>query len=560
MFNQYAQNGFYNKDYETLVLLTMEVIDFHMRNNGYPSLEQAIADIIPKMVEMACADNIRTFQPLQGMVNPNSAEAIQRVINNLDALLAEIRPKPGFNIGGYNNQQVNNYGNGAPVFPSSNRQGGHVSVNGGGGNQRPPIQMAQIFGSTENRVYGGARTAENTDIARVYEPINNTVATQEQSKTASKVLWVPNKQHWYLPAYNPNLYELQIANVNGVITPFINNKKDVNMDYASHSTDNSSGIVPTGLGISAAASAMQRIHVGVQEVNNEVIAIAEEEKEMPVVTTKINQKILLEISEEAAWLTAGLCRYDASLFGDKIVIPAIYRCYAFIYKPVICSQSDREFIRNISNSKTFISVRDKIIAFKDEVHPELLNLCKREITELINRLLKQKVCIPRLTIDDFIEDIEGVIVIIKTKFGDRIAEAFLKDQQSQITSTLKMLDLDEAYTVTLSHMDGETKEGRCVADVVYIGGKYSLTFVQCLYDELEIKLQDDIASLVKKEGPDGNPILHSLLVSMFADTEAQTTKDGVAYRRHLLKTKDGRILEATKGSIGDDAYMLKLIM
>ena len=560
MFNQYSVNAFNNQEFHGLCCMTIDLLTHVMTNNQYASLEAASNDLIPKMVEMLCVLNLRLYPALEACINPGAENGIRQVIATYDTwsqcmnhqFTQRYRAQNMVGGGGWASNNVNM--DTRPVFsrgsPSTGHSTGSVFNNSG-----PRATVINAGGSNQGsgREYGGRYSERSQPVQQPQQQVVQQVV--QQNTQPESISWYPSAKYPYLPAYNPNRYNLVLVKENGIVTPSFEERK-VEMDYDRHATGpvSSFGTMPKGTDISGVAAAMTKIHSAVEEVNKATEAEGTDDPEIKV-TTKISQQWACETSEEGAWFSAELKRFDETVRSEN-VMPAIYRCYADLAQPILASSENIQFVKNLANAKAFTVAREMIVN-ADDVNPELLMICKDRLTKLVNRILKQQLSIPKLEIEDFCEDLAELTKRLKAKFGDPVSEAFLKFQKEQLASLFRLQTDDETRRMTEAYMEGDVPEDRLVPNVLFLTSAYSLTLVNCLSYQLEIELNPEVAVMVT---PKGNPVLFDLLAGLFDAAAMRLQKNQTPISRHLLKTIDGRILEATQGSIGDNkAHLLTLL-
>ena len=558
MFNQYSANAFNNQDFMGLVCMTVDLLTPVLNNGLYTTLEAASHDLIPKMVEALCVLNLRLYPDLERCVNPGAENGIRAVIQTYDQwsqcmnpqFTARFRQQMVGNTGwGSNNVNMDN----RPTF--SGRGPSNTHSNGGSVFNNSGPRATVINGNNSNnqgtgRDYG-SRYADRAQ--QQQQPQKQATSVVPQDIQPQEIVWYPSAKYPYLPAYNPNRYVLILEKENGIVAPTFK-ERNVEMDYDRHATGPTTfGAMPKGTDISGVAAAMTKIHSAVEEVNKAPV-VEPEDDEVPV-TTKINHQWACETSEEGAWFSAELKRFDETLRSEN-VMPAIYRCYADLAQPILANRKNVEFVQSLANAKAFTVAREILANADDDVNPELLMICKKRLTDLINRIVKQQLSIPKLAIDDFCDDLGELIALIKRRFGDVVSEAFTKFQKEQLAALFRLLTDVETRQTTAQYMVGDVPDDRLVPDVLFLTSGYSLTLVNCLSYQLEIELNPEVAVMVTSKG---NQVLFDLMAGLFDVATSRLQKGLNPIARHLLKTIDGRVLEATQGSIVEKAYLLTLV-
>jgi hypothetical protein len=584
MFNQYGRDGFRNADFHAIVVATLDFITLEMVNRRYQTAEAAAAQCVPALVEMMCALNLRNFPGLEAYIDQNMVNPLRNLIATFDQLANAITqmknqasgggggwqqqnqnwqqqsPRSGFSgnqqqnqgnhswrnsgpsqVGGTSSSLFSSSGSSGQTFGGGNAGGGTVSPGKYGATSTASETVAQPFISRKEAVMETTATVVDTPIF--------TQQPTEVLASSGLIKWKPSARWPYLPAYTPSKQELYFTiQADGTVEPIIKERNDAVMDYDKHATVASFGPVPKNLDLSGAQATMANIEQGIKQLNGATERAAEESAtDTPEITTFVNRQVLLDTCENSAWFRGAMLRLTA----PKDEVPAVYRTYALIADPVISLKDESDVIQNFSKSSTFIELREKLTAAIPEVSTELWSTANMKATTAINRVIAQNMSIPDLTIDSFVVDIQELIEHLGNKFGDNIQQAFLKHQRTLINSMFQSFE-DATEDMSVNLFEGLNFPDGVEPKITFIASKYSLTYLNCISHELDIALTQGIAVGVMKAL---SPVMNELLVGLFKDAE----EHGDLFYRHLLRTNDGRILEATRGYIGDDFYLLTLV-
>lgn len=604
MFNQYSRNNFNNEDFAALIEATIEYIILEMNNNRYSDVERAAQNCVPQMCEMLCAINLRVFPDLEAYINQNVVQTLRNTISNFDNIANRIKQARSGNSG-WNNGNNNNNNQGNNGWNGGNNNGNTWNNgNGGGGNNWNSNSGNNNSGGSQNRwsntgswssgtakpstgntgaLFNSQSSSGNAEVSgnfrskyddkqplkQPYEARKENPVSQQQQQEEMHVLeaplnsgeikWVPSNRYPYVPAIAPTVGEIWLRkhpasrdNPNGLIEPFLK-EKDTSVDYDKHDTGSIFGPPPRTLDMSNAAKTMAKIEEGVRKVNN-TVTMSDDEKKAPEVTTLVNQKVMIETSLESAWVSGSLNRLTAPA-GQ---LPDVYRTYARIALPLVTQEDLTDVITNFGQSKTYIELREKLqAAIEEKKAPQLWGTVNTRLTDMINRILSQKLALPgengtAVSIDSFLGDIEDLISFLGKSYGQNVQQAFLKHQKQEIQSMF--ITLDEKLTKDLS--DGYVADMKFddanKPTFTFLASDYSLTFLDCLSYELDVDMVKGIGTLMTDAG---TPIVHNMLSGLFADIEER----GGSFERHLFITNDGRTLEAVRGYLGEKAYMLTLV-
>lgn len=595
MFNQYGQNAFANADFDALANATLDYIALEMTNRRYRSAEDAAQVCIPQMCEMMCAVNLRIVPGLENAVDPSMVNAIRNTIGTFDQIAAGINamkaqtqmrpaatgwgqqpqqqggwgqqqqmaPRGGFS----NTQQVNqNVGNHAwrNSGPAAGQMtGGTSSLFQGGNTNTGPVSTG-AGASVSPGKYGATAAQEVVSqpfTPRKEMPVNTQAPASaapsfipstpvEVLASSGEIKWKPSAQWPYIPAYVPSSQDLFFTrHPDGSVEPIVKQKEAASMDYDRHATQTSFGPVPKGFDLSNAQKTMSDIEQGIKQLNGATEQLAANKPVTPEITTFVKKQTILDTCESSVWLTGAIER----MMAPDGKIPSVYRVYASIADPLISQKDETESINNFGKSSTFIELREKLNAAIPEISAELWGTANLKITSAINRVLSQNLSIPDLTIDSFVADIEDLINHLGNKFGDVIQSAFLKNQRQLINAMFQDFGA-AAEDLANNFLDDRKFADGVQPKITFLASNYSMTFLNCVAHELDIGLAQGVAVAVTKELA---PIVNELLVGLFKDADAR----GDTFLRHLIRTNDGRILEASRGyiKITGDFYLLTLI-
>jgi hypothetical protein len=574
MFNQHAQNNFANPDFDGLVTGILDFVSMGGAQGRYRTPEEGVQDAVPKIIEMVCVSNVRNFPALERYLDPNMVPAMRNTINLFDNVVMEINAFKRSRSGGGWNQ-----GGGQPYVGGGGAWGGAPSGHFGTGRTDfgiPPMVPRAGHGGTTG-LFGGGGPAQpfdfrgsgsiSSDITRYGKPLEqpfaqkdinmgNPVPGKEENASteipAKDVNWRPGKEYPYYPAYNPRTHELFFKlNQNNEYIPVFKNRDQNAMDYNRHRLPSVFGPIPRNLELDETGNTLKAIEEGIKQVSVETTENNKPENDgKDLRLTHVKQQTIVESCEKTVWFLASLDRL--SVHENTKKIPFVYRAYAQISDPIVTINDDAAFVTNLGASRTFIELKEKMMAAVNEVGMEVWNACNRKITRMINRIINQNISIPGLSIDSFVDDIEDLQALLARKYGEEIREAFLKNQAKQINATLMLMYEPLAKQFTDSYMEDYDFEADRIPSIIYLASNYSLTYLNCHSYELELELAPNVGAAVVQSMM---PVMHQMLDELFRDTDARSEN----FARHLIRTNDGRILEAARGQIGEGIYVLTLI-
>jgi len=564
MFNQYSQNNFANQDFDALVTVTLDYITMELMNHRYPSAEMAMQEAVPFIVGLLCAVNVQIFEALQQYVQPQLTQGIRNDIAQFQQIASAVKNmrmqmNSGMNVQQPYQQPMAGFNARGTMAPVGN---GNTGLFSGG-------QSMNTFGRASDSTVGSTKYGNDTatvDVLRQpFNPRGATVTTNEIPNVIDKpirkqvlaatsgISWKPLKDVQYLPAYNPTTHELYyvVDGDNNILEITLKERAVPLMDFERHSLSTVFGPVPKGADFSNAKEVFANISEGIRKINNAVEIINadehDEHSDVPEVTTYIQKEVIAETSLQVAWLYGSLSRLQA-----PAEIPDVYRCYARIAEPIITNVDENSHVINFASAKTFIELREKIDSSIDEISSELWGACNIKMTKLINRIIKQNLAIPKLSIGSFVSDIQDLIEYLGTKFGQTIQDAFLRHQRDHIAATFQLMYPESAAIMTADFL--EERQFVNTPNITYLASVYSLTYLNCTSHELNVELAKETAAAVMESEL---PIVYSMLKGLFVDVENHTEHS--YFDRHLVRTTDGRVIEASRGALNCDVYLLTLV-
>jgi hypothetical protein len=367
----------------------------------------------------------------------------------------------------------------------------------------------------------------------------------------SNLKWKPTVDQPYLPAYNPVEQQLVycVNESNVIVEAKVVNRKEALMDYQLHELGTVFGNTVKETNFAGRIDTINAISVAIKKVNaaSESFAKPDADENNPEITTYIKKEQIAATSLQEAWFITEIDRLEGAN-GD---IPDVYRAYATVAYPIVTDKDEKSVVEFYGTAETFLDLYRRLKGSVNDLDPELWNLFNRRMTKLVNRLLKQDLSIPELTIDSFALDIEDLINHLIKKYGQAVYNAFVKHQKAFIESTFMLMYPDTADHLSGMYLDGKLfKQG--VPKITFMASKYSLTYLNCSSHELGLELSKNTAAMVTAEA---TPIVHELLKGLMDDIIAHNAH----FDRHLIRTNDLHVMEFTTGLLNEDALLLTLV-
>lgn len=608
MYNQCAPNNFATESFDQLVHATLDFIVYILTppvSIQNPSIEAAIEYAIPEMVYMMAAYNCQQYPRLGNEVPQQLVGTIKGLIDQYAFVSKEIdnlkRGGQKSNNGSFGNRSAfggrSSFGGGA----NNNNRGSF----GGGGQQQqgsfggfgnrgsnPPANNNRSFGGSsglfsntnntpvgfgkQTGSFGGgtSQTASQVETKAISggkypQPnFNKGVAMQAAPQATGQSLaeelsfdqaagpsmedynstdWVPSKRYPYFPAFNPATmtlsYEIQ---ADGTTHPILK-KRDPNMDYDRHALPSVFGNAPESYDLSRTAQALQRIQKGTLAINSEAalaqVAPAEGEEEPKLVLN--HPEWFIETSVTGAWLVTQLARLELDQSPD------VFRANAMVTTPIIVTPAEKETVTILSKCMTYKGLREQLEAAYTRMTPELYQALNTRITRIVNQSIRLEMGIPKLSMTDFRTDIVEVLEYIEERYGKDVMNAFTSRQEAHIKEAMATLDEEATTKMVDSFLAGKKFPNDVAPTMLCLTTNYSLTLVNVRSFDLELELGGD--GLGSAVTPEAVPEIHELVKGLFAAPHTEMV------HRHLVRTLDGRVMEAAQGALGEGYYTLSLV-
>lgn len=560
-FNWMSANGWANSDF---VAMVQDAADFiFIENQQYvPNPNDLVNGIIPRMAEafvtMRSLYSVKQFPALWQFIAPQDQNAVNQEHYTFEGFMGRImnmrRDSAAQNVGqpvgyaqGGQTQRHQPYTTSGAAYqggaPTSYATGGVDARRGGGRDFAVPASAAAATNS-------------------MTPPFNPAVKEQvmQQQQAQQPVQADPDNTPWrapaepaYPPAYNPTKSKLIYVIKNGATHPALKELAPM-IEFDRHNLATLFGRPPAG---------SQVLLDNAMSEQNLVKAVASRDVEADGADHDVDSKhitkkaLVCELSLDQAILSG---RADWMLFDTP---PKVYHVFADVYLPILSGKDETDTIINFGKSSSYIELREKIKAAGEESSLELLHEVNVRMTQHVNYMLHKRLSIipADLGITDFVEDLDDLLGVLRKNpiYGERIEKAFLQDQKKEIAALFKTIDrnddtgdMRELYEVNTANVLGPLWEERETRpDVNYLGQMYQLTFIDVNSHDLQVAGVADVGNALVA---DFQPFLSSLAEQIF---ENESSPSPIAHR--LVITKDGRILELTKGNLANGFHLIHLV-
>jgi hypothetical protein len=602
MFNQYAVNNFANPDFESLVAAVVDYVNLTMAKRQVGHVEQAIQACVPKMVEMLCAIALRTNPGLENYTDPASQGMAVRVIQAFDQIAQEIQNMKRMgaapvqtHMGGFQPQQ-----GGQMHVHRGGFHGGFTQV---GISPQPSVGSSSLFnqaGTTSgdasapvsgDRFNAGRYGSMNRQPAPVLQqPFTPRTQVQPQEQPsmqtndvesveidptaiAERKPRIPYKDQTYrgsttfpyFPAFHPSQHELVYEVQDDGSTKPILIERATNVDYDKHAlTATVFGTPPKKLELTDHVQMLARVQQGVKTMKDEAkpdqVQTPSELSgvERDPLTVFVKKEWISDLTLDSAWAIGQIERVKQNLNAAQN--PDVFRVYAEVCSPSVGEKDETETVRELGQCKTFLELRDALnqALQTKSISQSLWGVVDQRLTDMANRMVLQNLSISGLKIEHFVDDIETLINYLDEKYGDLVQGAFLRHQRDHIAAVLQVPEEALSKPLTDNLLERFEFEDGQAPKVTYVTNCYSLTYLNVISYALDLELNADGAAVITKAL---TPMFHDLVTGLFDEVENQP--EFIKFDRHLIRTLDGRILEATKGYLGETAgqkfYLLTLL-
>ena len=582
MYNLMCVNNYANADFERLIRNILDYIVFSVETGSIRDPNMAEQQAIPLMCTLGAAELTNRYPALMGYLDGMTQQAIMGNVSEYNRIMMTINQfKTSARLQNYN-------GNQNPMQQQYNQQ---MPYNGG---FQQPQQVAQpvmnSFRGMSNPVAiglgtntGGSKYSDDSLSAKpvqYIEPVkpteqpgvsNNPMAAMManfdnasmgyEAPTVAEYVedvdskhtdheWVPIKdlnKHYAL-SYNPTTHHLKYTIRDNEITNAYRTLRELPlMDHELHR-------IPTVFGEPLPnmrfTSDVWKFNTSVNNATLDLVELEKiEDEELKIIPYVDNRSITFN-SLEAAWVALNLARFTVAKDYDT----SVFRAHFIITDTIFGIKVDSIVLDKYLAATTFSDLQGVLSNSINDCSIEFWSECNDRLTKLINKLVKQEMGIPKLTIDSFATDYNDLAAVIKDTYGSVMLSAFTKREAEYIAITLEPVSDDSAAILNddFLGMEFNCLEEADKPNVIYLTTEYYLVYIDITSYELDIDLAKDTSAVVDT---DSNYVIYTMLKDLLADVEANNAE----YSRILIKTKDNRILEATRGLLDHTCMLLTLV-
>lgn len=366
-----------------------------------------------------------------------------------------------------------------------------------------------------------------------------------------KLAWRPSIDQPYPLAYNPRtqLLYLRKDSSHASVVQVIKDRQEGTVDYEKHKIVRNFGPAARKITPEENLKKLETMRAALEPRSLDDPTLTEEARAL-LKNRVVSDSWIMETSQELAWVMGAVGK---QLDGVDGTLPDIYHRRAKICVPVVGLEDQSEMIRELGACDTYEALKLKLLALGPTMNPELWQLCEQKLTEAVNRVLAQRMSIEDIRIESFIEDVTDVVPVIGKAYGRLFVDAFNTSAAETIQRMFQTVSdgmEEEIRFMTDNILANYTGEQAAKLKFTYLISNVTMTYLSCLAQELEIELDPKKAVLVTIN----TPFVRELLVDIL-----DQVADGFEYERHFIRTADGRVLELTRGLLGQESLLLRCV-
>jgi hypothetical protein len=566
-YNHMIDNAWRNQDFDREVANCADFIAVQTSNMHPQQIDpnQVFIQLVPVYLNLRTMFELKLFPGLWQFVDPNDRYGIEQTIQKFEREVTMIMQFRG-------GDQPNR----AAVVPGANMAANRYPTPAGNAYQPAPVAAASnggygapVGGSRPGggRDYGNTAAVAAAPVHHQPAPMAQPVPTQTKGATAmpvnqsgaivdvDSVKWNPSEKMHYPMAYNPVVIKMAYKIEDGKTIPFPI-KTDLNMiDFDRHNISTLFGLPQGGMDIIRDNSElMAEVTQGVRDAKEEENAVDNDGK-------RLEHHMALPAVLIANTLEGAVqdVRTEMLAAVDKENVPMVFQAYAQVYSPIIGTKSEYTLVNKLANASTFIALREELKANGSSASPELLSEIALRLTDLMNSILHKNLSIlpSEITVDDFANDLDQLLGLLKTNYSDKMQRAFLKDQATRIKALFGTPDMSQdsgkhIHDLMVSNLLTQSWEGRDdTPEFTFFGSTVRFSMLNILSHDLQVAGMSKVGNMLTKAH---TPALYELACSVFS-----SDNNGQLVARQLVVTKDGRILELTEANLVDGGYLVSLV-
>jgi len=578
LYNQLSFNNFANNDFAFAVNFAIDLLTLNLRKNLCRTPEEGINTVINDTLSLLASVVFQNFPALTSVAPQDvvyqagrNIQAYNSLVNEIMAMKSQMQTQPmmmnqpmvnqpmmvnpnfGMNpvaqpmmqssFGNGINNAMNSGNLNTPIF-SNNR-----SVNSG--NVQPVVQNL----NNDKYDYLKPKTPPPVivpEMVRVSTPLN----VEVEKKTNLRVTdWVPSLSQAYPPTINPYRTTIVIGETvrNGVANKILKTRmlEDSEMDRSKHVISSISQVYTSHIPL-AYGTREESLEDNVKKIFEIDYEKMQAFKNDADCVEPASQELLSYINP--AWIMEGFI--ESALFNCKLKhrkhnledpTCSIYRTYNIVANPIICADDHKEFIAELAACKSF---KELVFILRETINDSttsksLIDLCygvDKILTKEINHVLRNKMSIPKTTIESFIDDVNDLPDYLGNTLGSMYKQVFLDFQRTYVSQIVSGPCSEKEHLDECCLFDDDENS---LIKVNVINHSYSITCLSVEDHELGIEPFSECASSILEFE---HPLMYKIVTGIFN----QDREIDHSCLHNLIVTADDVVYEVQKGLIGTD--------
>lgn len=207
----------------------------------------------------------------------------------------------------------------------------------------------------------------------------------------------------------------------------------------------------------------------------------------------------------------------------------------------LATQEEYDILTQLREEKSFVKLCEKLRMASKKIRTELFLLLDQYLTKAINRMMRQYMSIPAVTISSFTSDWLELFALITTKYGEAYRDAIVQHQENEIKLLLNYSALAEQAVMT------KNEEVPGLRPFV-VGLTTKVFYISEVGYNLDLDMIPNVASELL---PETNPFFHDLAQDLLAK--------GGDFARYYIQTADMRVIEASRSYLNDRAVLIRMV-
>lgn len=346
------------------------------------------------------------------------------------------------------------------------------------------------------------------------------------------IKWKRSDTQPYHPAWNPRKQKPMYAVLpNGTVLAVLVNLSESEksmMEYDKHAI----GVRPTAPAVTP---------------GKEQAEVVDRELDPANVSVSIDDTTTLVDCEE----TAAIHSLLKTKLGSKVEGVDGYTMKMAVASPIICdtpelAQRYRSLLADASVQRSFADLAKLIKGMTDESELQLREYLNTILTKEVNSVLELEMGLVQVVIDSFVDDVVVLEKMIRTKYGNAVADA-LKNRETKIVDRcISVMGTDEAKDYSSSSVGDLEGFDNWSGEIVYNLKLYTYTHIKAKAYQLELAGPEGTTVMVSEES---NAVLHAILKQVLSDVSD--------VNRNYLVTSDGVKFEAAHGYLNKETILVR---